>query len=72
MENNSIESILDVTQHIMEFISGWSQTATYLFIFFAVLAFALFISYKARKRILFGAWINRYDPSDSELGKEYC
>jgi tetratricopeptide (TPR) repeat protein len=69
MEESNLESILDLSQSIVDIMSGWSQLATYIFIAFLILAIALIISYRARKRILFGAWTNRYDPNDSELGK---
>jgi tetratricopeptide (TPR) repeat protein len=69
MEDSNLKGILDLSQSIVDLMSGWSQLATYIFIAFLILAIALIISYRARKRILFGAWTNRYDPSDSELGK---
>ncbi len=69
MENSNIEGLLDTSQAMLDYISGWSESASYLLAATAVVAVALIISYRAKKRILFGAWTNRYDTNDSELGK---
>ena len=69
MEDSNLEGILDLSQSIMDLITGWSQLATYIFVVSIIVVIALIISYRARKRILFVAWTNRYDPADTELGK---
>jgi tetratricopeptide (TPR) repeat protein len=66
---NDLEGILDISQSLIDSLTAWSETATWFIVAAVVLSAALFISYRARKRILFGEWINRYDSEQTELGK---
>ncbi|MEX2592278.1 MAG: tetratricopeptide repeat protein [Anditalea sp.] len=64
-----LKSAVEVSQGFLGLPNGWSILATNVLVVVGVLLLGLFLSYKARKRILFNPWVNRYDPEDTELGK---
>ena len=65
-----VKNSLEVSQGFIDLlVAGFAEILSFTLIALVVVSFVLFISYKARKRIIFSPWVNRFDPNDTELGK---
>ena len=64
-----LQITLEQTKETIKNIQEWGDTIVYTLLAISVLGLAMYFLMSVRRKIIFNAWVNRYDVADEQLGK---